>query len=809
MKVSLNWLKKYISIRVPVEELAERLTMAGLEVESVEDLGRKYDKFLVGEVLDVERHPDADKLTVCSVNVGRETLRIVCGAPNVARGLKVPVGLVGAVVPHNQHDPEGKPFVLERVTIREIESNGMICSEYELGLGSDADGILVLESTARVGTPLAQYLGLDDVVLEVAVTPNRPDCLSHLGIAREIGALFGGKLKKPAVKIREANEAISKWAKIEIKDVENCPRYTARIVRNVKVEASPKWLQDLLKAVGTRPVNNVVDVTNYVLLELGHPLHAFDYDKLEGRKIVVQKAKEGDTFVTLDGKERKLTSEMLMICDAVRPVAIAGVMGGVNTEISDTSTNVLIESAYFNPRNIRRTSKSLGLSTDASQRFERGADPNVTRYAVDRCAQLIQEICGGEVLKGVVDVYPRRIRPSIVPLRFGKVNDVLGTQLKPKQIVRILTSLEIIPKARRKGSGEIVCQIPTFRPDLEREIDLIEEVGRIYGYDNVETKMGTALKFFSSPPPEYLSDQFRNDLVGAGYFEVITNSLQKKSVALLSGAMCVEVRNPISEEMAALRTSLIPGVLEVVRHNIYHGTKDMRLFEIGNVFRLSSGGEKGKYFDSFVEEERLLVMLTGKAYAQSWEKVDRETDFYDLKGDIESLLKKIFLDKVRYIYYPTSDTLTEFSVGIEIDGTYVGSIGKVRNEILQQFGIEQDVWAAELSLELINKIPKRQIAFESLPKFPSVRRDLAFIVDETIPAADLEGAIRHSAGELLVGLRLFDLYRGDPIQQGKKSCAFSLEFLSRERTLTDDEVERTTRTIIEHVKRKLGAELRR
>jgi phenylalanyl-tRNA synthetase beta chain len=810
MKISLNWLRNYVDWPGTVEELASGLTMAGLEVESIERLGEKYNNFVVGQIVEVQKHPNADKLTVCSVSTGRDRLRIVCGAPNVARGQKVVVGRVGAVIPRNQHDPDGKPFVLDRIKIRGVDSEGMICSEFELGLGSDAQGILILPREAEVGTPLATYLGLEDTVLEIGITPNRPDCLSHLGVAREVAAIFGRKLKKPAVRLTESKIHTKKVAGVRVENLGDCPRYTARVVRNASVGPSPKWIQDSLKAVGLRPVNNVVDVTNYVLMEIGHPLHAFDFNKLEGHRIVVKRAKEGQAFTTLDGKTRTLRSDTLMICDGSRPVAIAGVMGGANTEITDSTKDILIESAYFDPRSIRRTSRHLGLSTDASQRFERGADPSVTEYAVDRCAQLVQEVCGGEVLKGAIDVYPKKIHPRKIPLRTSKVNGILGTDLSSNEITRILSSLEI-ENIGAKGKETVKCMTfaaPTSRPDLEREIDLIEEVARIYGYDHIKTKLETGLKFSLAASRGAFSEALRNILAGHGFREIVTNSMQPKSVASISGTPPIEVLNPISEDMSALRTSLVPGVLEVIRHNIDHGTESLRLFEIGNVFRKAQEGEKGKYFDSYVEEERLIISCTGRAHAPSWDVADRPVDPFDLKGEFEALLQKIFLDKIKYIYYPTTNTLSEFCVGIEINGGYVGFLGKLRFDIAKEFGIEQDVYLAEVSLHLLQQSVGQKRDYVALPKFPPVRRDLAIVVDSNIPVGEVEGAIRDSSGPLLNSLRLFDLYTGNQIESNKKSCAFSLEFLSGDRTLTEEEIDLQIERIVRHLRQKLNAELR-
>jgi phenylalanyl-tRNA synthetase beta chain len=810
MRISLDWLKKYVSIKIPVEDLARRLTMAGLEVESVENPLTKYDGFVVGQVVEVKRHPNADKLTVCTVSDGKQMLEIVCGAPNVAPGQKVPVALVGAIIPQNQHDPEGKPFALDGVKIRGVESNGMICSEYELGLGDDAEGILVLDQQAVAGTPLAEHLGPVQTVLEIALTPNRPDCMSHLGVAREVAVLLGTKLKRPLVRVVESRDRADHHASVQIKDVDDCPRYTARVIRGVKIADSPQWMQDALKSVGLRPVNNIVDVTNYVLMELGHPLHAFDYDKLDGKRIIVRRAKDGDSFTTLDGKQRNLRSETLMICDSREPVAVAGVMGGANTEISETTVNILLESAYFDPKSIRRTSKYLGLSTDASQRFERGADPNATRYAVDRAAQLIQEVCGGEILKGAIDVYPRKVLPRVVGLRAEKANELLGTDLQEKEIIRILDSLEVTLKATRKTKNRkrLLFSIPTFRSDLEREIDLVEEVARVHGYEKIETKMGTILKFPSKPMPVDHSDTMRGFLVGEGYLEIVTNSLQRKSIAALGGTAAVEILNPISEDMAALRTSLVPGALDVVRHNINHAAKDLRLFEIGNVFRKGSASEKGPYFDAYVEEERILIVHTGLANAPGWDRADRLADFFDLKGSAERLLSKISLDKFRFIYYSTTNTLTEFSVDIEFNGSYVGFLGKLKPDISMSFGVDQEVYVAELFVKPLTESFEGKPTFQSLPKYPPVLRDLAFVVDDSTTAAELLESVRSSGGDLLKKIRLFDVYTGDQIERGKKSYAFSLEFLSPDRTLTEDEVEKATQQVIRYVGEKLGARLR-
>lgn len=808
MKVSHKWLKNYIDLDAEPEEVKEKLTMLGFEVESIEYLGEKFKNFYVGEVLEVSKHPNADKLTVCKVSVGKDTLQIICGAPNVAVGQKVPVALVGAVVPRNQHDPEGKPFVLTRAKIRGVESYGMICSEYELGLGEDKEGIMVLESDAKVGQPLAEYFGLDDIVYDVSVTPNRPDCLSHIGIARELAVAFGLKLKKPEVKVVESSKKVYDFASVEIIDKANCPRYSARVVLNVKVEPSPKWLQSYLQSVGLRPINNIVDITNFVLYEIGHPLHAFDYDKLAKHKIIVKCANDGESFITLDGKVRTLRRDTLMICDAEKPVAIAGVMGGLNSEITEQTKNVLIESAYFNSVSIRRTSKYLGLSTDASYRFERGADPNAVIWAVDRAAQLMAEIAGGEVLEGVIDVYPVKIEPKVISLRFSRLNSLIGIEIPKDKVVEILEGLDL--EILNYDENVLTVKVPTFRPDLEREVDLIEEVARVYGYDKIPDKMHSIVHFSTESLKSDLYELVRERLIGAGFKEVVTNSMLDEDKASLFGENFVRVLNPISKEMSALRTSLIPSSLDVVRHNFGYGIKNLKFFEIGKVFRIAfDEDEKPKFVDNYVEGERLLVLMTGVAEPISYDVVERNFDIYDLKGEIERLFKSVFLENYKFIYYSSNSDIAELEIGVEIGGKYAGRMMKVSHELLKKFDVEADVYIAEIDFELMrlnSRIEERK--YKEIPRFPSVYRDLAFVVDENVPVGEVENAIKEKMGEVLRSIRLFDIYRGEKIGVGKKSAAFSLEILSAQKTLTDEEVNEMISKVVRYVEQKLGAKIR-
>lgn len=813
MKISLKWLKQYVDFNITPEELADKLTKVGLEVESIDYLGSKFNNFFTGQILTLTKHPNANKLTVCDVNVGDSHVSIVCGAPNVAVGQKVVVGLAGAVVPRNQHDPEGIPFELVKVKIRGVESNGMICSEYELGLGEDKDGIMVLNDNTSVGLPFAEFLGLNDIVFEIGITPNRPDCMSHIGIAREVAAALKTNYKLPEVTINESSSPVEYSAKVIVEISDKCPRYSARVIKNIKVQSSPKWLQNYLSAIGIRPINNIVDATNYVLMETGHPLHAFDYDKINDKTIIVREAIDGEHFVTLDGKGRSLTSGMLLICDANKPIAIAGIMGGINSEITDCTKNILLESAYFNPRSIRKTSKQLGLSSDASQRFERGADPNATIYSLNRAAQFIAEIAGGENLKGVIDVYPKPFTPTRINVSLQRSNNILGTNLNGHQIIELLESINCEYRVVEKQSNDediFTFQTPSFRPDLEKEIDLIEELARLYGYDNIETKMQSVIKFTSNSIQTDIVDEIRSWLVGRGFNEIITNSLQSKELAYLSSSEVVEVMNPISKDMAGMRTSLIPNMLEVVRNNIYYQTKNLNLFEVGKTYlKIFQESENQKSVENYKEEEKIILAKSGIANFPNWAENERISDIFDLKGEVEDLLFIFGLDKYKFIPYSTTKALVDMPVSIEINQIEVGYIAKVQKQMLKQFDIEQDVYIAELNINILKSLSKIEKKYTPLPEYPMVLRDLAFITDKVLPVSEMQETIYKAGGELLKKVEIFDLYSGDQIHPDKKSSAFTLQFLSEDRTLTDVEIEKIINKIVEAMKVAHNAALRK
>jgi len=575
MKISLNWLKEYIDLsNISTDEIVSHLTMSGLEVEDVVDQNKIYQRFIVGLVKETEKHPNADKLSVCKVFDGKNELQVICGAPNVQAGQKVVFAPIGTLIPNGD-------FEIKKAKIRGIESHGMICAEDELLLSDDHSGIMVLDEKNIVGEKISEALNLNDVIFEIAITPNRPDALSHIGVARDLAAIFNRELKMPEIKLDEKGDNISSLASVEVEDIKNCPRYVAKVVTGVQIKESPQWLKKKLENIGLRPINNIVDITNFILHEIGQPLHAFDLDRLNDKKIFVKSTKSETRFVTLDAKERKLPSNTLMICDGKKEVAIAGVMGGENSEITSSTKNILIESAYFNPSSIRKTSKSLGLSTDASYRFERGTDPNITKFAAERAAQLISELADGKVAKGMIDVYPEVILPKEIKLRFSRTSKILGYDIPSEKIKTILSRLGLALKV--VDDDTLLISVPTFRPDIEREIDLIEEIVRINGYDNIPTVTKINISLEEKSDDTAFDEALRQAATSLGFFEMINNPLQSEQQAKLSGN-AIRIANPLSADMEYLRTSLLPGALITVAKNIRQGVKDLKLFEIGDVF---------------------------------------------------------------------------------------------------------------------------------------------------------------------------------------------------------------------------------
>ncbi len=608
MKVSLNWLKDYVNLEdIPVDEITSRLTMIGLEVEDSVNQGEMYKDFIVASVKEKKKHPNADKLSVCIVWTGEKELQVVCGAPNVEQGQKVVFAPIGTVIPNGN-------FVINKAKIRGMESYGMICSESELELSDDHTGIIILDPSLKEGTPVTKAMGLDDVIMEIAITPNRPDALSHIGIARDLAAAFNRDLRIPRVDLSNKTAGKKNTAAVEIKDTINCPRYTGIVISNIKVGESPAWLKQRLTNVGMRPINNIVDITNYVMLETGQPLHAFDLARLTGKKIIVQSTSGVTEFTTLDSKLRKLPAGTLMICDAERNVAVAGVMGGENSEVDQPTKNLLLESAYFNTSSIRRTSRLLGLSTEASYRFERGTDPAGTLFAGFRAAVMIAELAGGEVSE-VIDVYPSPKPKLKITLRLNRITKVLGYDIAAGQVKQILSALGLTILS--ESNSGIVLEVPEYRPDLEREIDLIEEISRIYGYDNIPVVPKISVTLGEKTDQSAFVDKAKNTAVALGLYEMINNPLQKEKTASLVGTK-IPLKNPLSQDMAYLRTSLIPGALEIVAANINIGERDLKLFEIGNIFNQTKEGEIAG-FDDYTEVTKMLFCLNRQINSQNLE----------------------------------------------------------------------------------------------------------------------------------------------------------------------------------------------
>lgn len=800
MIISLNWLKEYVDLEgISPEEIEEKLTTSGLEVDEMIDKGKAFNNFVVGYVKEKKKHPNADRLSLCTVSDGEKDYNVVCGAPNVEGGQKIVFAKVGAVI------PEGG-FEIKKAKLRGEVSEGMICSEKELGLGDDHDGIMVLDENLEEGTPIADVFGLNDVQYDIAVTPNRQDALSHIGVARDLAALLNKELKKPEIDIKEGEEDANELASFEIQNSDDCPRYSGRVVTGIKIKESPEWLKQRLISVGSRPINNVVDVTNFILHELGQPLHAFDLDTVAHSKIIVRSAGEKQKFITLDSKERQLEPTDLMICDGTKPVAIGGVMGGENSEVTDDTVNVLIESAYFRPGTVRATAKRLGMSTDASYRFERGTDPDGTVYAANRAAQLIAELGGGTVAKGAIDAYPNKVEPREVKLRYGRIERILGYKVPDEEVKRILNKLEL--KVLEENDDTLLVNVPPFRHDIEREIDLIEEVARIYGYDKIPEIDHLSVTLEEKVDQSEKADEYRNILVGLGFSEIVTNSLLNEKIAGTFGTP-VKLLNPQSAEMSHLRPSLLPGMLGTISRNIKVNERDLRLFETGHVFELKEDGKAIGSFDDFNERETLVLALTGSAVNDEWHSENRKYDIYDLKGVVGEFLSKNYLDKMlNYSYYQKNSTYFDYGFNVIVNDLSVALCGKVSGKFADLYDIEQDVFAAVINITELKRLRAEEKTYTEVLKYPKVIRDSAFVLDRTVDADSVIEVIKEGASNLLKNVKLFDIFESDNLGKGKKSLAFQLEYYDVKRTLTEDEVEKDFWNSINLVKKKLNAELR-
>ncbi len=796
MKISREWLATMTELPASAAELERQLTAAGLEVEAVEDQAERLRGFVVGSVLACEKHPKADKLSICTVDDGAGHAQVICGAPNVAAGQKVIFARIGAVVPRDG-------FAIEKKKIWGVLSSGMICSASELELGEDKSGIMVLPAEAPVGMPAAEYLGRNDLLLEIGITPNRPDALSHAGVARDLAAINRAPLRLPEVPdLRPAGDPF-----VRIDAPRSCPRYAAAIIRGTRAAESPAWLRRRLEAVGLRAINAIVDVTNYVMVEMGQPMHAFDLRMLEGESIVVRESGEGERFVTLDGKERMLRAGSVLICDARKPVALGGVMGGANSEISGDTRDLLLESAYFDPASIRRTSKYLGLSTDSSYRFERGSDPNAPMHALARAAALIVEIAGGSVTQ-VADVYPVPVAPARVDLRTAQVPRILGIDIPVGRMREILAALGC---GVEEAPGILRCTAPTFRPDLTREIDLIEEVARIHGYDEIPTPRTVHIHAGARIDAEAAAAHVRSVCLGFGLDETMSPSLIEKAKAeLFAPGATVSVLNPVNAERPTLRPSIVPSLLESIDFNLRNGTRDLRIFEIGSVFRRAATPDAASKdpLAPFAERMMLGIALTGRASPRSWHTKERTYDFFDLKGIGEALLDSLHLDNHGFICYDSAGTLSKTGLRIEFQGRTTGFLEVVPDELLASFGVDQPVYVLEMELPETASGEASTGTYSAISKFPPVTRDCAFVLDGSYRAEEIIGHMKSLDAPFLREIQLVDIFEHPSLGEGRKSLAFTFTLQAPDHTLTDAEIQGSIGLLIGGIEERFHGQLR-
>jgi phenylalanyl-tRNA synthetase beta chain len=806
MRISYNWLKQFLKIDLPSEETASMLTDLGLEVEIVEKFQSVKGGLIgviVGEVKTCEKHPDADRLKVTTVDLGNGTIvQIVCGAPNVAAGQKVPVATIGTKL----YDKEGNEFEIKKGKIRGQESHGMICAEDELGLGENHDGIMILDPKTKVGTTLAEVLKIEnDEVFEIGLTPNRADAMSHYGVARDLRAALLQKNKNielisPSVSSFNIDRRTLK-IDADVVDSNLAPRYCGVTISGVKVNPSPSWLQNRLKAIGITPKNNIVDVTNYVLHEIGQPLHAFDASKING-KIIVKTLPTGTKFTTLDDVERTLHQDDLMICDEKEPLCIAGVFGGKNSGVSDNTTSIFLESAYFNPVSVRKTAKRHTLSTDASFRFERGIDINLTEYALKRAALLIQDVAGGEITSDIVDIYPKKIEDFAVFLNFDKTAKLIGEELPKETIKKILAALDI--KVNSVTDAGLGLTIPSYRVDVQREIDVIEEILRVYGYNNINfsDKINATVKNAPRTEDYKVQNIVANQLNSFGFHEMMANSLTTPEYSKLSSILKedynVLMLNPLSNDLSAMRQSLLFSGLEAVSYNINRRNSDLKLFEFGKTYH--------KLLSGYNEKKHLSLFISGNAISENWNVTKKPTDFFIFKGYITSVLSRIGITKTNE--KPIENDVFSEGISIAFGNDVLVEFGTVKNSILKHFDIKQEVFYADFNWDLVLKTLTNKIKFQDIPKFPEVKRDLALLLDNSVKFESLFDIAKQTEKSLLKSVNLFDVYEGKNLPEGKKSYAISFVLQDNTKTLTDTQIDKIMSKLQTNFEKELGATLR-
>tara|TARA_B110000967_G_scaffold209348_1_gene265070 strand:+ start:1271 stop:3697 length:2427 start_codon:yes stop_codon:yes gene_type:complete len=808
MKISYNWLKQFLKIDWEAEKTGELLTDLGLEVEGIETIESIKGSLLgvlVGEVLTCDKHPNADKLKITTVDIGgKEPLQIVCGASNVASGQKVAVATVGTVL----YDDKGAPFPIKKGKIRGEASLGMICAEDELGLGTSHEGILVLDDSLKPGTPVADVFKIEtDNVFEIGLTPNRADAMSHFGTARDLraGLMQQGillELISPSVSIFQVDERTLKFD-VEVTDKDLAPRYCGVTISDLKVAPSPDWIQKKLKALGLTPVNNIVDITNYVLHELGQPLHAFDAEKVQGNKIKVKTLASGTKFTTLDGVTRELHAEDLMICDGdSTPLCIAGVFGGADSGVSEQTTSIFLESAYFNPVSIRKSAKRHALNTDASFRFERGIDPNFTKYALKRAALLISEIAGGKIASDIVDLYPKKIEDFELVLSYKNVARLIGEELPNETIKNILASLEI--KIISETEGGLGLTIPSYRVDVQREADLIEEILRVYGYNNIEFshKLNTSISF-SDFKGVRIENTIANQLNAQGFHEIMSNSLTKSAYTdhseSLNVANNVAMLNPLSQDLAVMRQSLLFSGLESVSYNINRKNTSLRLFEFGKTYH--------KYEEKYQEQKHLALFVSGTRNKETWSLENRNSDFFYVKGIVLSVLKRLGAANLKE--KPSKNDLLSEGISLSLGKIKLADLGTVDPKVLKSFGIKQEVLYVDFDWENVLKVmSKKSFKVKALPKFPAVKRDLSLLLDSKVTFGELYNLAFQSERKLLKEVALFDVYEGDKLPEDKKSYAVSFLIQDEEKTLNDKQIDKIMQKLQTTFEKNLQATLR-
>jgi phenylalanyl-tRNA synthetase beta chain len=817
VKISYNWIKDYIDTNLEPQELSRILTDIGLEVEGTEtfeEIRGSLKGMVIGEVLTCGKHPNADKLSVTTVDVGTgNPLNIVCGAPNVAAGQKVVVATIGAELHLGD-----KSFTIQKTKLRGELSEGMICAEDEIGLGANHDGIMVLDSHAEIGMKASEYFNLKtDTIFEIGLTPNRVDASSHFGVARDLAVYFSQfnavGLSKPDISAFKAGDN-SFAVKVTVKDTDACRRYSGLTIKDVKISESPKWLQEKLKSIDLNPINNVVDITNFVLHELGQPLHAFDADKLKGGQIVVQKMGKGTKFVTLDEEEHILSDEDLMICDGQDGACLAGIFGGMHSGVTDQTKNIFLESAYFDPVSVRKSAKRHGLSTDSSFRFERGVDPDNVLFALKRAALLIEEIAGGKITSEITDIYPQPIRPVEVEVYFKHIDRLIGKQIDREQIRKIILSLEI--DIVKQTEELIVLKVPPFRVDVTREADVIEEILRIYGYNNIEfsEKVYASWSQTAQPDNESMVNKVSDFLASSGFNEIMSNSLTRSSyytdLSTFPVGACVNMLNPLSNDLNVLRQTLIFNGLEAISYNINRQNSNLRLFEYGRCYQGTGKTNDNYPLAAYKEEQRLAVYVTGNRYEAGWNVPEEKVSYFHLKAYCENILEKSGIDPGQLQIKPLEQMKDIYSGGLAYCSgkKIVLEIGSILPQILKKFDIEQEVFCAEFHWDILLKMSNLEASFKEMPRFPEVRRDLALLVNEEVEFGKIESIARQNEKNLLNRVLLFDYYKGKGIVEGKKSYGVSFYLQHPEKTLTDKEIDKVMNNLANILVKELDAELR-